>query len=308
MNQFQEMATYIAVVEATNISAAARRLGTTKSVVSRRIQQLESRLGIVLFERGKQLGLTDAGQTFYHRSVQLLADLAQTEEAVRTEHTSLHGRLRLTAPMAFSVHYLAPLLAEFMLQYPLVQLDAEYSDSYANLHQENYDIAIRIGPLPDSELVAQRICTNRHLICASPAYLARRGTPTDPNQLYQHDGLLYIQREPNGMLQLPVNGHIQSFRIGRRLRTDNAFHLLAAAKAGLGLAILPAFMAVDAVAAGDLQIVLPAYSPDGGDISAVYRRSKRASPKIQALTRFLSEHIGQPPRWELAILPYLQAG
>lgn len=223
MNQFQEMATYIAVVEAANISAAARRLGTTKSVVSRRIQQLETRLGIVLFERGKRLGLTDAGHLFYQRAVRILSEVSDAEETVRTLHSQLQGQLRLTAPMAFSIRYLAPLLSTFMAQYPNLNLDVEYSDRLANLNQENFDVAIRIGPLADSDLIAQRICANRHLICASPAYLAQQGTPTHPQHLQQHQGLLYIQREPTGMLQLPIEGEIRSFRIGKRLRTDNAF-------------------------------------------------------------------------------------
>jgi transposase-like protein len=169
MNQFQEMATYIAVVEAANISAAARRLGTTKSVVSRRIQQLETRLGTVLFERGKTLGLTDAGHLFYQRAVLILSEVSDAEESVRTLHGQLQGPLRLTAPMAFSIRYLAPLLSTFMAQYPSLNLDVEYSDRLANLNQENFDVAIRIGPLADSDLIAQRICANRHLICASPA-------------------------------------------------------------------------------------------------------------------------------------------
>ena len=169
MNQFQEMATYIAVVEAANISAAARRLGTTKSVVSKRIQQLETRLGVVLFERGKTLGLTDAGHLFYQRAVLILSEVSDAEESVRTLHGQLQGPLRLTAPMAFSIRYLAPLLSAFMEQYPNLNLDVEYSDRLANLNQENFDVAIRIGALADSDLIAQRICVNRHLICASPA-------------------------------------------------------------------------------------------------------------------------------------------
>ncbi|EPK9867434.1 substrate binding domain-containing protein [Serratia marcescens] len=224
---------------------------------------------------------------------------------MRTLHGQLQGPLRLTAPMAFSIRYLAPLLSAFMEQYPNLNLDVEYSDRLANLNQENFDVAIRIGALADSDLIAQRICANRHLICASPTYLARQGTPTHPQHLQQHQGLLYIHREPTGMLQLPIEGEIRSFRIGKRLRTDNAFHLLAAAKAGLGLAILPAFIAADAIRAGELRIVLAAYSPDGGDISAVYRRSKRASPKIKALVDFLSEHIGPTPSWETALSPFL---
>ncbi|EYS93143.1 LysR family transcriptional regulator [Cupriavidus sp. SK-4] len=305
MNKLSEMHAFVAVVDAGSITEAARRLGTTKSVISQRVQLLEQRLGAVLLQRGRGAAPTEAGQVFHEYCVRILAEVGEAEDAVLAANTSLRGSLRLAAPMAFSMQYLGPMLSAFSLRYPELRLDVESDDRYVNLHDGNFDVAIRMGQLPDSSLVARPIAPNLHLICASPGYLAAHGTPAHPTDLRHHEGLLYSNREPHGMWQLPVQGELQSFRIRGRLRTDSGHHLLAAACGGLGLAILPAFLAAQAIAAGELCIVLPGYQPSGGQISAVYRRSHRASPKIHALADFLAAQIGQPPIWELAIADHL---
>ncbi|NMM39944.1 LysR family transcriptional regulator [Pseudoalteromonas arctica] len=301
MNKFLEMSTFVAVVDAGGISETANRLGTTKSVVSQRIKQLENRLGISLFDRGYRLYATEVGRDFYVQCVRILADLATVEESMLSEKSTLKGGLRLAAPMAFSTPYLTDILPAFAIQYPNLQLDIESSDRKVNLQDENYDVAIRMGQLTDSSLIAKPITFNRHLICAHPSYLKRYGTPHHPAELINHEGLLYIHREPHGMWQLPVEGKIQSFRIRSRMRTDNAHMLMEAARTGLGLAILPTFIAAEYIASGELQVVLPQYSPSGGDISVVYRQSKRASLRIQAFVKFLTDHIGCPPPWEMLI-------
>jgi DNA-binding transcriptional LysR family regulator len=203
--------------------------------------------------------------------------------------------------LAFGIRYLAPILSQFAKAHPDICLDVETDDRYVNLQEENFDLAIRLGELRDSALVARSIAPNRKLICASPAYLAERGVPQHPSELHEHDGLLYAHRESNGMWQLPVEGEMQSFRIRARVRTDNGYLMLDAARAGLGLVILPTFLAADAIVAGDLVPVLSDFAPSGGQVSAVFRQSKRGSPKIQALVKFVAERLGQPPVWELAI-------
>lgn len=307
MNKFAEMHLFVSVVGAGSLSEAARRLGKTRSVVSLRLQQLEHRLGVSLLERGRQLRLTEAGQTFYTHSLRILDDLENAEDAVLTGQASMRGQLRIAAPMAFGMRYGAPLLAAFAAKYPELRLDVESDDRHVNLQDENYDLAIRIGKIDDSSLVARPIAINRHVICASRSYLAARGEPLEPCDLQEHDGLLYVHREPHSMWQLPVDGELCSFRIRSRMRTDSGHQLLEAAKAGLGLAILPTFLAADAIAAGQLVMVLRAYEPSGGTLSAVYRRSQRASPKVQALVDFLTKHIGQPPQWDEAIADLLAA-
>lgn len=298
LNKLSEMHCFVAVVDTGSISEAARRMGTAKSVVSQRLQQLEKRLGSTLLERGRQVRLTEPGQVFYGHCVRILADVEDAEDAVLAFQSSLRGNLRLSAPMAFSIRYLTPILAAFAVRYPQLRLDVEFDDRYVNLHEENFDAAIRIGQLPDSSLVAKTIAANRHVICASPAYLEAHGTPQAPAELANHFGLLYVHREPHGMWTLPVDDVLGSFRVRCRMRTNNGHQLMEAAKAGMGLAILPAFLATEAIVTGELMEVLPEFAPRGGTISMVYRQSHRGSAKLEALANFLSEQIGSPPVWE----------
>ncbi|QOY69151.1 LysR family transcriptional regulator [Pseudomonas sp. OST1909] len=306
MNKLAEMQCFVVTVDTGSISEAARRLGTAKSVVSQRIRQLEKRLGIIFFDRGRQVSPTEAGKVFYQHCVRILADVEHAEEAILAFTSELSGNLRLSAPMAFSSRYLTQILSSFALRYPSLRLDIEYDDRYVNLQEENFDAAIRIGELPDSSLVARSIAGNRHLICASPGYIATHGAPQTPEELAEHHALLYVHREPHGMWALPVGNLTESFRVRSRMRTNNGFQLLEGAKAGMGLAILPTFLAVDAIVAGELQIVLTSYEPRGGNISLVYRQSQRTSPKMEALSNFLIEQIGSPPIWEQQLTAYLE--
>ncbi|QWP78974.1 LysR family transcriptional regulator [Lysobacter sp. K5869] len=298
MNKFSDLQTFVAVVEATSFSEAARRLGTTKSIVSERMTQLEKRLGAALLRRTRPLQPTEAGHAFYEQARQLLMDLERAEQSVQDAQSSLRGSLRIAAPMAFTACHLGPLLARFAMRYPQLCVDVEADDKLANLREGRFDMAIRMSRLADSDLIARSVTVNRHLICASPAYLQARGTPRHPDELRDHDGLIYFNREPNAMWSLPVDGVAQSFRIGARLRADSAHQLLEGARAGLGLAILPSFLAVHALLAGELVPVLGEYAPSGGHIATVYRKSARTPSKIQALTEFLSEEIGHPARWD----------
>ena len=272
MNKFAEMTTFVSVVDAHSFSEAARRLGTTKSQVSQRIQQLERRLGRVLLNRTRPLSLTDPGRTYYEHACRLLQELEQAEASVLAE------------------------------RHPQLRVDVQADDRFVNLQEPRFDMALRMGRLDDSCLVARPITANRHLLCASPDYLARHGVPQHPEELQAHDGLVYYNREPGGMLCLPVDGEPASFRIRVRMRTDSGHQLLEGARAGLGLAILPSFLAADALLAGELLPVLPGYSPDGGQVSVVYRKTQRTPRKILVLGQFLEEEIGDPAPWDRALI------
>ena len=306
MNKLSEMHTFVAVVDTGSISEAARRLGTAKSMVSQRIQQLEKRLGCILLERGRQTRLTESGEVFYRHCTAILADIENAENAVLTPQSSVRGNLRIAAPMAFGMRYLTPILASFAKQYPELYLDVEFDDRRVNLQEEGFDAAVRIGELPDSFLVAKTITPNRHIICASPDYLNGHGTPRAPQDLAQHFAMLYVNREPHGMWTLPVNDALESFRVRCRMRTNCGHQLMEAAKAGLGLAILPTFLAAQAIVDGELKEVLEPYAPRGGNISVVYRQSQRASPKLRALSSFLSEQIGNPPIWDQMLTDHIR--
>lgn len=302
MNKFSDMSTFVAVIDATSFSEAARRLGTTKSLVSQRIRQLEKRLGCALLTRGRPLRLTEAGDAFYSDCTRILQDLEHAEASVQDRQTSLSGTLRIAAPTAFTPRHLAPLIARFALRYPQLSIDLETQDKVVNLQDGHFDVAVRLGTLHDSGLVARPLTENRHLICASPDYLTRMGRPEHPRDLHRHDGLIYYNREPNGMWSLPVDGEQQSFRIGARMRTDAGHQLLEGAVAGLGLAILPTFLASDALLEGALVPVLADYAPSGGYISVIYRKVPRTPPRIEALVQFLGEEIDRPTPWDAALI------
>ncbi|HBO2629068.1 TPA: substrate binding domain-containing protein, partial [Pseudomonas aeruginosa] len=224
------------------------------------------------------------------------------EASVLDADDDLRGQLRLSAPLAFTPRYLAPLLARFAERHPQLRVDVQADDRFVNLQEPRFDMALRMGRLDDSCLVARPITANRHLLCASPDYLARHGVPQHPEELQAHDGLVYYNREPGGMLCLPVDGEPASFRIRVRMRTDSGHQLLEGARAGLGLAILPSFLAADALLAGELLPVLPGYSPDGGQVSVVYRKTQRTPRKILVLGQFLEEEIGDPAPWDRALI------
>jgi DNA-binding transcriptional LysR family regulator len=302
MNKFSDMTTFVTVVDAASFSEAARRLGTTKSIVSERIQQLEKRLGCALLERGRPLRMTPAGLVFYESASRVLEDVERAEESVQDAQSSLRGTFRIAVPMAFMTRHLGPILSKFATMHPDLCLDVEAQDRVVSLQDGQYDMAIRMGELSDSSLVARTITVNRHLVCASPAYLERHGTPAHPGELAQHAGLIYYNREPNGMWSLPLDGRRQSFRIGTRMRTDSGHLLLEGARAGLGLAILPTFLAAEPMLAGELVAVLQAYSPSGGQISAVYRKTVRTPPKIHVLIDYLADEIGHPSRWDTELM------
>ena len=166
------------------------------------------------------------------------------------------------------------------------------------MHQPDFDIAIRLGLVPDSTLIARTLARNLTWLCASPDYLSQRGTPLHPVELEQHDGLLYTHRAPGGCWQLLHNGQRQNWRVKNRLRSDNAFSLLEAARMGLGIVVMPLFLGAEAIMRGELKIVLPDWQPEGGNIVALYRQTRRASPVIQALVNEVAEKLGPEPEWE----------
>ncbi|WP_321967869.1 LysR family transcriptional regulator [Burkholderia cepacia] len=304
MNNFSGMSTFVVVVESGSFSEAARRLGTTKSIVSQRVQNLEKRLNCTLLKRGRPLLPTEPGFRFFEQTQRLLQEIENIECEVRETNASLSGTLRLAVPVTFLTRYLTSLLNRFSAQYPEICVDIESEDRLSTRQLGHFDAAIRIGQLPDSNLVARPITTNHLLMCASPAYLAQRGVPAHPDDLAQHDGLIYLNREPNSMWSLPLDGELKSFRIGTRMRTDSGHQMLTATVASTGIAILPTFLASEALLTGDLVPVLPDFAPPGGKVSVVHRKYVQTPPKIRALIDFLTESIGSPASWDIPLIEH----
>lgn len=300
MDRFDSLHTFVAVVEAGSFSAAAARLDRAKSAVSRQVAALESHLGVQLLNRTtRRLSLTEAGREFHERAQRILADLEEAELSVAAEQTALRGRLRLAAPLSFGVLHLAPALAEFLTRHPELVLDLDLDDRRINLVEEGFDLALRIGELVDSSLVARSLAPIRMQLCASPAYLRRHGTPRTPQDLAFHAGLVYGNvPEAQQWRFRDVAGKVHSVKVPARLRANNGDVLLRAALDGLGVVVSPTFIAHRALAAGQLVPLLPDYQAPGTSAYAVYPSRRHLPQRVRALIDFLAQRFGTTPYWD----------
>ena len=302
MDRFTEMQVFTAVVEMGTISAAASRVGTTKSVISQRIAALEARLHVALLNRGpRRVTLTEAGATFYEQCVRILAEVDEAEESVSGERSEPRGTLRLAAPLTFSTLHLNTLLAELAHRHAELRISADLDDRVTDIVAEGYEMAIRIGSLPDSSLKTRRIAPNRMVTVASVEYLQRRGTPMTPSDLKDHDGIMRSNRYPSSAWRFVIDGELRAFPIRPKLATNNAELMLAAARAGLGLTFLPTFMASDPIVKGELRVVLPEFELPGGHIQAVMPGNRFVSARVNALIALMLERFSPTPPWDLAL-------
>lgn len=298
MDRFADLKTFVAVAEAGSLSAAARRSGTTKSVVSRRLSDLEARLGTRLVNRtARGLTVTEAGGRFYERALRLLADLAEAEEEAIHERAEARGILRLAAPMTFGTMYLSEALLDFAANHPGLTFDLDLDDRMADLATGGYDLAVRIGRLPDSSLVARTLAPSRHVVCASPDYIAEHGAPDHPDGLKDHACLLYSNRDPNPAWSLTTERRERSYRVRAALRSNNGEILRDAALSGRGIGLLPTFIAGPAIARGELKPLLLDHPPPEGTISAVYLASRHLSSKVRLLIDHLHARFQTAP-WD----------
>ncbi len=286
---------FVRVVETGAFSRAAERMGMAKSILSRRVARLEKQLGARLLTRSAQGAQpTEVGQAYYERAAAILADLEAAEEVVAEAVTQVAGPIRLSGPLSFGVQHLAPALAEFALEHPKVELDISFDDRNVDLIGGGFDLAVRIGMLPDSSLVARRIAPVRKVPAASAAYLAARGRPEVPSDLAGHDILLY----GNEQWRFRVGGRWERARGRPRLRADNGEMLRAAAEAGLGICILPSFIAAPAFEAGTLEPLLRDFPLEEGGLHVVMPPGRAVTARVRALTDFLARRFGPEPQWD----------
>jgi DNA-binding transcriptional LysR family regulator len=290
MFDLEVLNTFVEVADAGGVSAAARRLGLPKSIVSRRLQRLEQDLGAQLLARTTRgAALTEAGATLREHAVRAIAELEAARECVSPEG-DVRGRLRITAPLSFGATHLAPVLAELAHRHPQLHIYTAYSDRFVDLVGEGFDAGIRVGFLSDSSLVARRIAPFRGMCVASPAYLAAHGAPAAPEDLMQHECLL----QGNEPWRFIVGGKMISIHPRGRFKADNGSALLAAALAGLGIAALPDFLADAPIAEGRLATILADYSIPEAGIYVVRPPGGTAPRKIRALIDILIERFGTP--------------
>ena len=286
---------FVRVAETGSFSRAADRMGISKSILSRRVARLEAGLGARLLTRGAQgTQPTDAGQAYYERASRILAELDAAQEVVAEAVTQVAGPIRLSAPISFGTLYLAPALADFAALHPRVELDISLDDNQVDLVASGFDLAVRMGTLADSSLIARRIAPARRIVVASPSYLDRRGRPASPRDLAAHDILLYR----NEQWRFRVDGRWENVRVRPRLRSDNGEMLRAAAAAGLGLCILPSFIAAPSLEAGEIEVVLRDYPLPEAALHAVMPPGRAATARVRALVDYLAARFGPEPAWD----------
>ena len=286
---------FVRVVETGAFSRAAERMAMSKSIVSRRVARLEEQLGARLLTRSASGAQpTDAGQAYFERASNVLAELEAAQEVVAEAVTQVAGPLRLSAPLSFGVEYLAPALAEFAAANPRVELDISFDDRTVDLVGGGFDLAVRIGSLEDSSLIARKIAPVRRVLIGSPDYLARRGRPAHPRELGGHDILVY----GNEQWRFRIGSRWETIRVQPRLRADNGEMLRAAAEAGLGLCLLPTFIASPSLASGRIEPLLLDYPLAESGLHVVMPPGRATTARVRALVDFLVDRFGPEPSWD----------
>lgn len=289
MIQIADMAAFAAVVETSSFTEAARRLGTTKSVISRRVGDLEEALGASLLDRSsRSVRSTEVGAVYYAKCVRILESIQAANDFVSGFHNLMGGRLRIVMPEAHCAAYAMPFLNEFATRFPELQLDVCVGTEAMNRSDPYFDVAVRAGKLDDSNLVARPLTVFTSRLCASPEYLAIHGEPFTPEDLADHHALIGSFDDSPGMFRLAVEEGVRTFRVRERLRSNDSQQLLAATMGGLGIAQIPDMLVAGLLESGHLKTVLTEYAPPEETLSAVFPKSRRNSQKVQALLTFLA--------------------
>jgi DNA-binding transcriptional LysR family regulator len=296
MDRLLAMTVFRRVVELNGFAAAARDLRFSNAAVSKQVAQLEERLGVRLLNRTtRRSSLTEAGRVYYDSCVRILDEIAETEQLVSQQAGTPRGLLRVNAPMSFGIRHLGPVLPDFLARHPEVTVDLALDDRIVALVQDGFDMAVRIADMPDSSLVARRFATNRRLLVASPAYLARHGAPEQPSDLARHNCLIYSYlNSREDVWRFSVREGEETVTVSGCLRTNNGDVLADAAAAGIGIGLLPAFIVDAFLTAGRLIPLLPAWDAGLTGIFAVYPPGRHLSPKVRAFADFLVERFAAP--------------
>ena len=302
--RFDDIATFIQVVETGSLTGAATRLNVSKSVVSERITHLEQSLGVELLRRSARRVLpTEKGTAFYDRARVILQQLEEaTVEASDTAETELAGSLCLSAPMTFGTMYLGATLLEFAAAHPRLAIGLELDDRFVDLNNKGFDLAVRIGVLDDSSLIARRLASSRRIVCCSPDYARRVGVPANLDELTQHACIGYTLRTARDLWQFEspgAKGAPRAVAMRGRITANNGEVMRDAAIAGLGLALLPLFIVADALRAGTLIDALPSEHPVADTIYAVYPKTRHVPRKVRALVDHLVAAFAGHLPWEV---------
>lgn len=291
MDLLDSMQIYILAVEKGSLSAAAAASGISATMAGNHLRTLEKRLGAQLLHRTtRRQHLTAFGEEYYARCREILRLVAETDALAQNQQLAPSGQLRITAPVTFGTEALMPVLSTYLDRYPDVSVDLVLNDRVVDLLEEGFEAAIRIGPLPDSALIARPLTPYRLMVCASPAYLARRGTPQKPADLTGHECVAFSPAAvkewrlagEDGMCRVPVSG---------RLQVNNGQALRMAALHGLGIVLQPSFQLAPEVRAGRLVQLFPDYELPSRPMNVVYPPDRYRSPKLRSFVDFLLEQF-----------------
>ena len=287
------------VVEAGSFIGASRALAMPKSTVSRKVSELEERLGARLLQRTtRKLSLTEVGQVFYRHAARVVAEAEAAELAVGQMQEVPRGLLRVTTPLSFG--YLGPIVASFLARYPDVQVEMVCADRVVDLIQEGFDVAVRAGHLADSALIARSLGVLESYVVASPAFLEKHGSPKEPQDLERFDCVAFAANRTSWKLHR--NGKVLAVNVKARFTVNDFDFLDEAALAGLGIAMLPVFRCIEHLRSGKLERVLPDWCSPETPVHAVYPSTRHLSPKVQAFLDHLRDRMSPPP-WELGPAP-----
>ncbi len=291
---------FVAVVENRGFSAAARKLGISKSAVSKRINQLENYLGVRLLHRTtRKLSLTEAGERYLEHAAEALAAANQAEDAVTQLQGEPQGQLRINAPMSFGRLHVAPLIPIFLKRYPKLQIDLVMDDRKVDLVKEGIDVAIRGGKLPDSTLIARKLAPLHQVLCASPDYIGRHGRPGTPAELTNHNCVLYSYSSDADVWTLIGEGEPETVTVSGSYQVNNSEALLDALRDGVGIGRLPTFVAGPDLKTGRLVKLFESYRIPDQTIYAVFPERQYLPAKVRAFLDFAIEYFGgDQPYWD----------
>jgi DNA-binding transcriptional LysR family regulator len=297
MDRLDEIRAFVAVAEARSFTQGARKLDVSGAQVSKLVARLENRLGARLLNRTtRDVSLTDTGQAYLERARELLESFDALETSVR-DQSGPSGTLKISAPVSFGKNQLTPALLDFASGCTAVALDVSFSDRVVNLVEEGFDVAVRIGHLTDSSLVARRLAAVRMVTCAAPAYLARAGTPAALEDLASHEAILDTNSRDPTVWRFGPHGDLRDVRVHGRLRFNGAEACVAAAVAGFGVVRTPAFAAAEDLRSGRLVPVLCNFEPELIHVYAVYPHARHLAAKVRAFVDFLAGRYAGEPEW-----------
>lgn len=293
MDRLTEMEAFVQVVDHGGFTDAARKMGLSKSAVSKHVAALEARLAVRLLNRTtRRVSPTELGLAYYDRARVVLADALEADSMVTAMQATPKGSLRVSAPVTFGVRHLSTAVARFLVAYPEVEINMVLDDRRVELVAEGFDLAVRIGVLTDSSLRARKLAETGMMLVASPGYLAEMGEPRTIDDLTSHRLLHYSNTSSGNFWRMKgPNGDERQIRVGGRLTVNNGESLMRAAESGLGIVMVPCFIGADSVASGSLREILPDARRDRLGIYAVHPEGRFPQPKLRAFIDFLAEHF-----------------